>query len=330
LYQEKNGIDMNRADTMASRRKSEIVKSRERAVNRRYFKENWPLYIFILPALISAIIFKYIPMYGAQIAFRDYSVRYGIWASQWVGLKYFIRFVNSPSFWLLIRNTLLLNGYNLIFSFPAPIILALLINEVDNLGYKRTIQMLTYAPHFISTVAVIGLVNIFLKRETGLVNIILEAIGVGGKDFLADPGSFRGIYIISGIWQNTGWGTIIYLAALSSVDQEMIESALIDGATRLQRMRYINFATIFPTIIILLILNTSRMLNVGFEKVFLLQNKLNMDTADVISTYVYRLGIQAGQFSYTSAIGLFNSLINACILIFVNAIARRVNETSLW
>lgn len=299
-------------------------------ISKRYIKENWPLYMFILPALISVIIFRYIPMYGAQIAFRDFSVKHGIWNSEWVGLKYFIRFIESPAFWKLIRNTLLLNIYNLALSFPAPILLALLINELDNLKFKRTVQMITYAPHFISMVAVVGLINIFLKRETGLINIFLETIGVGEKEFLSNPDAFRGIYIFSGIWQNTGWGTIIYLATLSSVGQDMIEASLIDGASRLQRILYINIPTILPTIIILLILNTSKMLNVGFEKVFLLQNTLNMDKADVISTYIYRLGIGAGQFSYTSAIGLFNSVINAFILIMVNSIARKVNETSLW
>ena len=208
--------------------------------------------------------------------------------------------------------------------------MALMINEVNNLSYKKTVQMLTYAPHFISMVAVVGLINIFLKREIGLLSQFFTFLGAEEKNYLADPQAFRAIYIISGIWQNMGWGTIIYLAALSGVGQEMIEASVIDGATRIQRIWYINIPSILPTIIILLILNTSKMLNIGFEKVFLLQNKLNMDTADVISTYIYRLGILSGQFSYTTAIGLFNSVINATILIIVNAIARRVNETSLW
>lgn len=295
-----------------------------------YFRRFWMIYLLLLPGLAMTILFCYVPMYGVQVAFKEYSVRYGIWGSEWVGLKHFIRFINLPDFWKLIRNTLLINIYSIFWGTPVPIILALMLNEVSSIKYKKTIQLVTYSPHFISTVAVVGLVTLFLKRETGLINLLLSFLGQPGKEFMSDPGAFRTIYIISDIWTGAGFGTIIYLAALSCVDMEVIEATIIDGATRLQKIWYINIPTILPTIIILLILSTGAMLNIGFEKVFLMQNALNLDTADVISTYTYRVGILGGQFSYTAAIGLFNSMINAVILLLVNAVIQRMTKTGLW
>ena len=296
----------------------------------RYMKQYWPFYLMILPALLDTVVFRYFPMYGVQIAFRDYRVRRGIWGSEWVGLKHFVNFATSSSFWLLIRNTFLLALYSLLWGFPIPIILSLMINEVRSKPFKRSVQMLTYAPHFLSSVAVVGLVNLFFQREIGLVNVLLMNMGGIDHNYIADPAWFRTLYIGSGIWQNMGWGTIIYMAALSSVDSEIIEAAVIDGANRFQKIWYVDIPSILPTVIILLIMNTGSLLSVGFEKVFLMQNKLNMDVSDVISTYTYRVGIHDGQFSYTTAIGIANSVVNALVLVLVNFVAKHVGETSLW
>lgn len=296
----------------------------------RYFKEYWPLYLFLAPVIIHTFVFAYMPMYGAQIAFREYSVKRGIWGSEWVGLAHIRRFLALPDCWKLIRNTLLLNIYDLIWTFPVPIIFALLVNEIKNVKFKKTVQMLSYAPHFISTVALVGLIQIFLRRETGLVNVLLASFGFETHEFLSDPGAFRTIFLVSDVWTTTGWGAIIYIAALAGIDQESIEAAIIDGATRLQRIIYINIPYILPTITILLIMSTSSLLSVGFEKAFLLQNKLNMETSDVISTYTYRVGIQGAQFSYTSAIGLFNSIANAIILLAVNKITKSMSGIGIW
>ena len=295
-----------------------------------YMRQYWPFYVMILPALLDTLIFRYWPMYGVQIAFRDYRVRKGIWGSEWVGMEHMMRFLNSSNFWPLMRNTFLLAFYSLLWGFPIPIILALMMNELTGKGFKRTVQMLTYAPYFLSSVAIVGLINLFFQRETGLVNVLAMKLGFPDHNYLSDPSWFRTLYIGSGVWQGAGWGTIIYMAALSGVESEVLEAAVIDGANRMQKILYINLPTILPTIVILLIMNTGSLLSVGFEKVFLMQNKLNMDVSDVISTYTYRLGILDGQFSYTTAIGLANSVVNAVILVAVNFIAGRVGETSLW
>ncbi len=300
------------------------------AVFLHYMRRYWPFYVMVLPALIDVILFRYLPMYGVQIAFRDFRIRKGIWGSDWVGLKHFVHFATSSSFWPLVRNTFLLAFYSLLWGFPIPIILSLMMNELRGRTFKRTVQMLTYAPYFLSSVAVVGLINLFFQRETGLVNVLAVRLGGVDHNYIADPTWFRTLYIGSGIWQSAGWGTIIYMAALSSVDGEMVEAAVIDGANRFQKIWYIDLPSILPTIIILLIMNTGSLLSVGFEKIFLMQNKLNMDVADVISTYTYRVGIHDGQFSYTTAIGLANSAVNALILVIVNFAAGRMGETSLW
>jgi len=296
----------------------------------KYMQRNYQLYLLLLPSIVFIFIFAYTPMYGAQIAFRDFSIRKGFWASDWVGLKHFIRFVSGSNFWPLLRNTLGISLYSLAAGFPIPIILAFMFNELRSQKFKKTAQMLTYAPHFISVVAIGGLIVLFLQRESGLINLIRMALGAEGKDFLSDPKWFKTIYVVSGIWQGMGWGTIIYLAALSGVDPQIVEAARIDGANRLQKIRYVDFPCILPTIIILLVLNAGSLLSVGFEKILLLQNAMNMESSDVISTYVYRLGIQDAQYSFTTAIGLFNSFINVIILISVNKIAAKLTSTSLW
>ena len=296
----------------------------------KYMSNYYQIYLLMLPAIVFIAIFCYYPMYGAQIAFRDYKFKLGFWGSEWVGLKHFVRYVTSANFWPLFRNTLLLSLYSLVAGFPAPIILAFLLNEMRSQKFKRVVQMLTYIPHFMSTVAICGLILLFVKRDTGIINQIIVMLGGEAQDFITDPGAFRTIYVLSGVWAGAGWGSIIYLAALSGVDSQIIEAARIDGANRLQKIIYIDFPSILPTIIILLVLNCGSLLSVGFEKVLLLQNQLNMETSDVISTYVYRIGILDAQYSYTTAIGLFNSVVNIIVLAIVNTIAGKLSDTSLW
>ncbi len=293
-------------------------------------REYWQLYTLILPAIIAVFIFSYIPMYGAQIAFRDYKFNLGYWGSEWVGLKHFIRFFTGDNFMVLLKNTLGISFYQLIAGFPVPIILALMLNEVRSSKFKKTVQMLTYAPHFISTVAICGLIVMFLQRDTGLINLIIKFFGGEGKDFLTDPKSFKTIFVLSGIWQTMGWSSIIYIAALSGVDTQVIEAARVDGANRLQKIWHIDLTSIKPTIIILLILQVGTLMNVGHEKILLLQNALNMSSSDVISTYVYRVGVQGAQYSYTTAIGLFNSAVNIALLLTVNQITKKLGQSSLF
>ena len=289
----------------------------------------WQLYILILPAFVAVFIFHYVPIYGIQIAFKDFRSSLGIWGSEWVGLKHFIRFIKFPDFLKVLRNTLSISLYS-IATFPCSVILALLINEIDNRLFKRTVQMVSYAPHFISVVVLCAMVRLFLNREYGLVNNIIAFLGFERKDFLAIPRYFSTIYVWSGVWQGVGWGTIIYLAALSNVSPELIEAARMDGASRLQIIRHVNFPSILPTIITLLILRTGSVLSVGFEKIFLLQNPLNLEASRVISTYVYEMGIVNGQFSYSAAIGLFNNIVNVIVICIFNQISKRVSDISLW
>ncbi len=306
------------------------LRPRRRSKFRLYMKEYWQLYTLILPAVIAVFIFSYIPMYGAQIAFRDYKFNLGYLGSEWVGLKHFIRFFTGDNFTVLLKNTLGISIYQLIAGFPIPIILALMLNEVKSSKFKKTVQMLTYAPHFISTVAICGLIVLFLQRDTGLINLIIKFFGGEGKDFLTDSKSFKTIFVLSGIWQTMGWSSIIYIAALSGVDTQVIEAARVDGANRLQKIWHIDLTSIKPTILILLILQVGTLMNVGYEKILLLQNALNMSSSDVISTYVYRVGVQGAQYSYTTAIGLFNSAVNIVLLLTVNQITKKLGQSSLF
>ena len=295
-----------------------------------YMKRYWPLYVFLIPAIVDVFIFHYMPMYGLQIGFRDFKIRKGIWGSDWVGLKYFIKFVNSPNFWPLLKNTRSISLNSLIFSFPVPIVLALMINEIRQPRYKRIVQTITYAPHFLSLVAVVGLIKMLLALDSGLLNNLRASMGMDRINFMAMGSAYQPIYILSGIWQSMGWSSIIYLAALSSIDVEMLEAAQIDGVNRFQKIWYLDLPTILPTIIILLIMRAGSLLSVGHEKVLLLQNDLIKDVSEVISTYTYSIGILQAQYSYTTAIGLFNSVVNGIILILVNMISKRVSSTSLW
>jgi len=288
----------------------------------------WQLYMLLLPALIYIIIFCYGPMYGIIIAFKDYKVKLGYWGSEWVGLKHFIRFLTYPEFWKLVKNTLSISLYSLA-TFPCAVILALLINEINNNRFKKTVQMVTYAPHFLSTVVLCGMVTLFVGRD-GMLGQLYELITGQEENLLYIPEYFSSIYVWSGVWQSTGWGTIIYLSALSGVSQDLIESAKIDGATRLQVIRYVNIPCILPTIVIMFIMNTGTVLSVGFEKIFLLQNDLNMETSRVISTYTYDIGILGGQLSYSTAIGLFNNVVNVAVILLANKFAKKLSGTGIW
>lgn len=291
---------------------------------------NWDLYLFLLPSLVLVILFAYFPMYGVQIAFKNFSAAKGIWDSQWVGLEHFIRFFKSYYFWQLIKNTLTLSVFGLILGFPLPILLALGLNELKDGVFKKTVQTVTYAPYFISTVVMCGMIIAFLNPETGIINKLIEAFGGSRVSFLTEGSKFPSVYVLSGVWQGTGWGSIIYLAALTGVDPQLHEAAIIDGATRLQRIWHINIPSIVPTMVVLLILNTGGLLSVGHEKILLLQNSLNAETSEVISTYVYKTGLVSAQYSFSTAVGLFNSAINFIILVAVNTIASHVSENSLW
>lgn len=290
---------------------------------------NWQLYLFILPALIYFILFHYIPMYGVQIAFKSFIPAKGIWGSKWVGLMHFRNFFNSFYFKRLIVNTLAINLYSLLAGFPMPIILALMLNEVDSRIYKKSVQFVTYAPYFISTVVIVGMLNIFLNQDRGLVNNLLEVIGLNRVNFMNSARWFKTVYVFSGIWQGTGFGAIVYLGVLSGVDPNLHEAAVIDGASRMQRVIYINIPVIKPTAIVLFILNCGSLFSMGFEKILLMQNPINASASEVIATYTYRLGIIGGQYSYTSAIGLFNSICNLMLILLANSLAKRISDTRL-
>ncbi|MEK3890035.1 ABC transporter permease [Bacillus sp. FSL K6-3431] len=292
--------------------------------------QNWQLYIFVLPAFLYFLIFHYIPMYGVQIAFKDFIPTLGIWDSEWVGFEHFTRFFKSFYFWDLIKNTLGISVYELIIGFPLPIILALSLNEAKDGLYKRTVQTVTYAPHFISVVVMAGMIISFLSPTTGLINHIIQLFGFEPIPFMTDPKWFKTVYVLSGVWQSAGWGTIIYLAVLSGVSPEHHEAAIVDGATRLQRILHINIPAIVPTMVILLILNVGNIMAMGFEKILLLQNALNLESSNVIATFVYESGLLNAQYSFAAAVGLFNAVINAVLLVMVNRIARKTSETSLW
>lgn len=291
---------------------------------------NYQLYILILPAFVYFFIFCYLPMYGVQIAFKDFIANLGIWGSPWVGLKHFERFFNSFNFLLLLKNTLGISIYSLVAGFPMPIILALLLNEIKSGPFKKIVQTVTYAPNFISLVVMVGMLITFFSSSNGLVNILLSKVGMEPVAWLSKGEYFKSLYVWSGVWQSTGWGSIIYLAVLAGVDPQMHEAAIIDGASRIKRMWHINLPSIMPTIIIMLILSTGSLMNVGYEKIYLMQNPLILDTSEVISTYTYKVGLLNSQYSFSAAVGLFNSVINLIILLIVNAISSKISETSLW
>jgi putative aldouronate transport system permease protein len=291
---------------------------------------SWQLYTLVLPALIYYGIFCYGPMYGVQIAFRDYSPTRGIWGSEWVGLQHLIQFFNSYFFTDLIRNTLTISLFNLALGFPMPILLALCINELKNGVFKKSVQTISYAPHFISTVVMCAIIINFTNPTTGIINRVIMALGGEAIEFMTTPSWFPAVYVLSGVWQGMGWGSIIYLASLSGVDEALHEAAMIDGATRLQRVWHINIPHIIPTMVIMLILNSGAIMSLGADKTYLLQNDLNVDRSEVISTYVYKSGLLSARYSFSAAVGLFNSVINMIMLWTVNMISGKVSENSLW
>ena len=294
-------------------------------------RANIELYVFFLmPTLLMLLLFRYWPMYGVQIAFRNFIPTRGFWRSPWAGLDHFMRFFRSYKFSITVRNTLLISLYQLIFAFPFPIILAIMLHQLAGHRTKRFVQTITYAPNFISVVVLIGLLNLFLSPRIGLVNSVISRLGGEPILFLGKPELFKPLYVASGIWQGTGWGAIIYIAALSGISPELYEAAIIDGANRFKRIRYIDLPSIAPTIIIILILSTGQMMSVGFEKAFLMQNPTNLDTSEVISTYVYKVGLVGGQFSFGAAVGLFNAVVNLFLLLTVNRIAKKVSEVGLF
>ncbi|MBT2291488.1 sugar ABC transporter permease [Paenibacillus albidus] len=298
------------------------------AIKKDYKKNKW-LILMVLPVVAWYILFHYVPMYGVIIAFKQFSPIKGIWDSNWVGLQHFYDFFNSISAWRVIRNTLLINFYQLIFAFPAPIILALLLNEIKSKYFKKTIQTVTYLPHFVSTVVICGMIIDFFAKS-GLINDIIAYFGGSRTIFLVEEGWFRTIYVGTGIWQGVGWGSIIYLAALTAIDTELYEAVTIDGAGRWKQFVHITLPGIAPTIVILLIMNIGHMMSEGYEKVILLYNPSTYETADIISSYVYRRGLVEADYSFSAAVGLFNSIVNLILIVTANYVSRKVNETSLW
>ena len=284
--------------------------------------DNWQLYALLLIPVVLTIIYKYIPMYGIQIAFRDFKASRGYAGSEWVGLYWFKRFFTAPTAGRMILNTVLISLYSLLWSFPIPIILSLMINQLRFTRFKRTVQTVLYAPHFISTMVICGMLRIFLSPSGGLLNLIMGT----SVDFLTEASAFRTIYIASGIWQDAGWGCIIYLATLANVDPGLYEAAKIDGASVFQRILHIDIPELLPMAILNLIMAAGGLMNVGFEKVWLLQTDLNKATSDVIAVYVYQQGIEHAKYSYSTAVGLFNTVVNIALLLIVNKIASKASD----
>ena len=316
---------------MKESKKAGEVRNKRQSLKKRILR-NYELYLFLIPVFVMLILFNYLPMVGIQIAFRDYKPFKGFFGSDWVGLKYFKNFLSMTKFGTVIWNTIRISVYGLVASTPLPIILALALNLVPYKRFKKVVQTVTYAPHFISMVVIVGMLNVFLAPSTGIVHNILERFGLlqGNLEILLSAEAFPHLYIWSGVWQNIGWNSIIYLSALSAVDQSLHEAAIVDGASKFQRAVHIDIPSIMPTITILFIMNSSNILSVGFDKVYLMQNSFNLATSEVISTYVYKLGMQQAQYSLSTAIGLFNSVIEFGLLIFVNSLSKRLSENSLW
>ena len=293
-------------------------------------KRHWQLYLFAFPAVLFTAIFSYKPMYGVLIAFKNYSFRKGIWGSPWVGFRNFERVFSSYWFPVTLKNTLILSFMNLFIGFPIAIVLALLFNEVRSARYRKFVQTVSYAPHFISTVVVCGMISMFLSPSLGVVNKIINLFGHESVAFLQSPTMFKWIYTLTGIWQGVGWSSIIYFAALSSVDKSLLEAAEVDGATRFQRIIHISLPTIIPTIVTTFILQCGSILSIGYEKAYLLQNDLNLAGSEIISTYTYKVGLEQTDFSYSTAVGLFNSVVNCIVLIIANKLSQKVTEEGLF
>lgn len=315
--------------------KADISRNR-RELNKRQFilklQRIWPLYLFLMPAVLYILVFAYYPMYGAQIAFRNYKIKLGITGSEWAGLKYFYKFIMSYKFPILIRNTLVISVYGLVANFMIRTVLSLSLNCMRTSGYRKVIQTVTYMPHFISTVVMVGLLIRFFNPSMGAISKIIQFFGGTDRDLMGIAEAIPHIYVWSGVWQNAGWSTILFLATLSATDPQLHEAAIIDGASRLRRVWEVDIPTLRPTMVICFIMDCGNIMNVGYEKMLLMQNDLNLSTTEIISTYVYAQGISAGspQYSYATAIGLFNSVINFLLIIAVNQICKKLGETSMW
>lgn len=293
--------------------------------------KHWQLYVIMIPAVLFYIFFMYKPMWGLQIAFKNFKIFAGMDKSPWVGFKHFSAFLSSPYFGRNLKNTLLINFYGLLFGFPIPILLALMLNEVKNLYFKKTIQTLTYLPHFISIVVIAGIVVNFLSPTNGLVNILIEKLGGEKVHFLIKKEYFRTIFITMNIWKEAGFNAIVYLAALSGIDPNLYEAAYVDGANKFKRIWHVTIPGIMPTIVVLLVLKIGGMLSVGYEAIILLYQPATYETADVISTYVYRMGLgEHAQYSYAAAVGLFNAVVSVILVMFANKVSKKLSGTSLW
>ena len=308
---------------------------RQPVLNKRTWKremyENWDLYLFVLPAVVSIILFNYLPMYGIQIAFKNFRPIQGIWGSKWAGMKWFERFFASAQFGSLMYNTLALNFYSLLVSFPLPIMLALLFNQYRSAKIKKTLQTISYAPHFISTVVMVGMLLLFLAPSNGLYGALCRAFGIQPINPMGEAKLFRHIYVWSDVWQHTGWDSIIYIAALSAIDPQLYDAATVDGANRYQKILHIEIPALLSTASILLIMRVGSLMSVGFEKAYLMQNGLNISTSEVISTYVYKIGLTGtAQYSYAAAVGLFNTIVNLVLLTVCNTATKKLNGSSLW
>jgi len=291
---------------------------------------NWELYLFLIPTVAYFLIFRYYPMYGIQIAFRNYKATKGITGSAWVGFRNFERFFSATDFMQLLTNTLSVSIGTLLCSFPVPILLALLLNQAPFRRYKKIVQTVVYAPHFISTVVLVGIISLFFSPSSGIVNFMLQHLGQQPIHFMGEPGWFRPLYIGSEIWQNAGWGSILYLAALSSINPELHEAAVMDGANKFQRIWHVDIPGILPTIVIMFILNSGKVMAVGFEKAYLMQTSLNLSASEIIATYVYKRGLLQSQFSFSTAVGLFESVANLILILTVNFISKKVTDASLF
>lgn len=316
---------MNVKSTAVIRTKKRGFKRMVRDINNSKY-----LLLLLLPCFVYFVIFKYWPMFGLIISFKDYNLFKGVMDSPWVGFKHYINFFSDPYFIKVLRNTFLIGFYNTLWNFPMPIMFALVINEIKSNGVKKITQTVSFFPHFVSTVTICGMVIGFLSPRNGIVNDIVRLLGGSPINFMADPKYFRSVYIASALWQNTGWGMIIYLAALSGVNQELYDAAAVDGVNKWQELYYVTIPSIVPTIIIVLIMNVGKCVGVGFEKVFLLQNDANISVSEVISTYEYQRGMVQANYSYSTAIGLFMSFISSSLVIMTNYISRKFSETSLW
>lgn len=295
-----------------------------------YMRQNAWLYIFLIPGMVFLFIMNYLPMFGIVIAFKDFRVVKGIMGSPWVGLKHFEYLFHAPDFWRILRNSIVLSLMRLICGFPMPIILALMMNEMGSQGYKRTMQTILYLPHFISWVIVISILYNLLSTSTGMVNNLIAQMGGEKIPFLTTSSMFRPIMVMTDIWKGAGWGTIVYMAAISGIDSSLYEAAIIDGATRMQRIWYVTLPTIAGTIVVMLIMRTGSILSNGFEEVYLLKNALTSDVADIFETYTYEIGLQSGQFSYASAVGLFQSVVGCLLIMITNAASRKIGGGGLW